>query len=244
MIDWNNLSDDQLENMYEAAQIVIETTRVVQKSGSNIVAELMKEVDEFLEWNHLPPGDVYDSQSHSQYYYHAHPKSDDGTDIHDDEHGHFHFFMRGPGMPDKCRPKKLADLKNNMAAKDILTHFIGISMDIKARPIRLFTVNRWVTGEVWFDADDVIEMLDLFEIDHIKPSWPVNLWVTNMIRLYRPVIQDLIRRRDATINAWRIANSTRDNIYEDRNLEVTSATDIDVMAYVSAMEDEIDRRGL
>ncbi|MEE8172364.1 MAG: hypothetical protein V3T62_05480, partial [Alphaproteobacteria bacterium] len=38
---------------------------------------------------------------------------------------------------------------------DALSHIIGISMDAKGMPIRLFTTNRWVTGEAWYKARDV-----------------------------------------------------------------------------------------
>ena len=47
-------------------------------------------------------------------------------------------------------------------------------MDSTGLPIRLLSTNRWVTGEAWYRADDVCKLLDLFEIDHAQPSWPVN----------------------------------------------------------------------
>ena len=61
-------------------------------------------------------------------------------------------------------------------------------MDPTGLPIRLFSANRWVTGEAWYRADDVCKLLDLFEIDHAQPSWPVNRWITAVLRLFHPQV--------------------------------------------------------
>jgi len=60
----------------------------------------------FYEWNHYPEGDVYDPDSHAQYYYHAHPPQLRGGD----EHGHFHTFLRPRGMPSGTMPLMLPEL--------------------------------------------------------------------------------------------------------------------------------------
>ncbi len=70
-------------------------------------------------------------------------------------------------------------------------------------------------------------MLDRFEIDHAYPSWPVNLWITAMFRLFRPEIEALIKQRDAAIKAWQAAHPG-DDVFEDRNLEVTGELRISV----------------
>jgi hypothetical protein len=92
-------------------------------------------------------------------------------------------------------------------------------------PFRLFTVNRWVTGEVWYKAEDVIRLLDVFKIDHAQPSWPVNRWVSAMVRLYKPQIADLLLARDRKVEAWQQRLPDVD-VFEDRDLEVTSFLDI------------------
>src|SRR3546814_15690415 len=94
-------------------------------------------------------------------------------------------------------------------------------------PFRLFTVNRWVTGEVWYRADDVIRMLDVFKIDHAQPSWPLNRWISAMIALFKPQIAELLRARDRKVADWREQNPEAD-VFEDRDLEVASFPDISV----------------
>ncbi len=52
--------------------MVLPEIRVVAKTGGNIVGEALRGQGTFYEWNHYPKGDVYDSETHPQYYYHAH----------------------------------------------------------------------------------------------------------------------------------------------------------------------------
>ena len=40
-------------------------------------------------------GDVYDAETHAQFFYHAHPAEQRRSG----EHGHFHCFLRPRGMP-------------------------------------------------------------------------------------------------------------------------------------------------
>lgn len=230
-----NLSQDQLESLYFSAQYVSETMRVLQKSNTNIVGEILKTVEgeNYNEWEHIPADDVYDRHSHSQYYYHVHEK--DGG-IHDDEHGHFHTFIRGKGMPDDVRPTPLNDYDAATDISEINTHIIGVGMNEYGIPMRFFTVNRWVTGETWVNGDDIITLLDNFEIDHVEPSWPLNLWLTHLIKLYRPHIEKLIKDRDIAITNHTQNNPGIENVYEDRNLEVTSYIDIDLASYVDELE--------
>jgi hypothetical protein len=96
-------------------------------------------------------------------------------------------------------------------------------------------VNRWVTGETWYRAEDVCELIDRFEIDHAQPSWPTNRWITAMVRLFWPQVMTLVRARDATIAAWQRANSGAD-VLEDRRLEITSQVDISIDGQVAAVE--------
>lgn len=220
-VDLSGLSRDRLEQMAAAGQEVLEVHRVLAKTGDNVVGEVLRGQGTFFEWDHYPKGDVYDAETHSQYYYHAHAVDQRFPG----EHGHFHTFLRPKGMPEGLRPAKVPDFTPPADPNDALSHIIAISMDKFGLPFRLFTVNRWVTGEVWYAAEDVVAMLDHFMIDHARPSWPVNRWVSAMVCLFRPQIEELIRKRDLTVADWQDQHPDR-NVYEDRELEVTSFVDI------------------
>jgi len=218
-VDFGALSVTRLGEMAAAGDEILECCRVLARTSDNIVGEVLRDQGKFYQWNHYPGGDVFDHETHSQYYYHSHERPD--------EHGHFHTFLRPKGMPPGIKPAPVPDLELPEEENEALSHLIAISMDEFGVPIRLFTTNRWVTGEIWYAAADVRAMLDRFLIDHARPSWPVNRWIGAMIRLYRPHITALIDARDGAMAAWQDAYPDR-NAFEDRELEITSVMEISV----------------
>ena len=218
MINFRNLSIDELEEMAAAGAEVLECCRVLAKTGDNVVGEALREGGEFIEVNHYPPGDVYDSESHSQYYYHAHREG---------EHGHFHTYLRPKGMPARMKPAPVPDFVPPDNDNDAISHIVAISMNEFGVPIGLFTTNRWICGDTWYKAKDVCAMVDLFDIDHARPSWPMNRWVTAMMILFKPQISDLLHKRDKVVAAWQKKHPDR-NVYEDRELDITSNMPISV----------------
>ena len=230
MVDFAALPRDEVERMAEAGREVAEIRRVLGKTGDNVVAEILRHHGTFYEWDHYPSGDVYDHETHAQYYYHAHPVDQ----RFEGEHGHFHTFLRPKGMPPGIKPAPIPNAPAPEDPNDALSHLIAISMDGEGEPFRLFTVNRWVTGEVWYEAGDVCRLLDDFRIGHAQPSWPANRWITAMITLFKPQIRALVAARDRCITAWRTDRPDGDT-YEDRELEVTSYVDISVEGQIDAV---------
>ncbi len=222
MVGLKKLSRERLETMAVAGGQVLECYRVLRKSNSNVVAEVLRGQGEFYEFDHYPKGDVYDSETHSQFYYHSHRKG---------EHGHFHTFLREKGMPKDCRPIKQSEADFMKERDDKLSHLIAISMNRAGFPIGLFTTNRWITADNWYTADDVTRMLDRFEMDLAWPSWPVNIWVTAMLRLFRPQIEELVRERNATVADWQKKHPEKD-AFEDRGCDITSTRRISVAAQI------------
>jgi hypothetical protein len=228
-----------LEAMLAAGKEARACVRELARTGDNPVGELSKGQGAFTEWTHYPAGDVHDPVSHAEYYYHAHPFSaaasaampkSDGRR----EQGHFHCFLRASGMPAGVRPASIADLARSEIAGEAMAHLVAIAMDEAGTPIRLFTTNRWVTGETWYAGADVAAMLERFVIARAAPSWPVNRWLGAMVRLFRPQIAALIEARDAAVAAHAAANPEA-NALEDRALEVTSALAIDVERQIAAV---------
>ena len=231
-----DLPRDRLEDMREAGDRVLECLRVLKVTDDNIVGELIKNEETFYEWNHYPDGDVYDLVTHSQFYYHAHPAEERSG-----EHGHFHTFLRPKGMPEGVRPAPLDDYEPPKDADDALSHLVAIAMEPTGLPIKLFVTNRWVTGEIWYTADDVCRMLDCFSIDHAQPSWPVNLWVSSMVRLFDPQIRALVAARDVAVAAWR-AGHPDTNVFEDRGFEVAADLAIDIDTQRDAVAKALSER--
>ncbi len=216
------LNEVALERIAEAAAEVVNCIRVLEKSGSNLVAEALGG-REFVEYDHYPPDDVYDPETHAQYYFHAHPQTRGEWN----DYGHFHTFLRPRGMPPGVRPIAANEAISGGGENDALCHLIAISMNREGRPVRLFTTNRWVTAEAWYAGDDVIAMLDRFVVDLSRPSWPLNRWLSAMFFLFQQDIKDLVMQRDEAVETWRRTYPDRD-VFEDRELEVTSGKAIDL----------------
>lgn len=220
--DLSSLPMAQLRAMQRAGLEIIECYRVLNKAGKNIVGEILRDAlnrgETFYEYNHYPDDDVYDNESHAQYYYHAH-RGEIG------EHGHFHTFLRPKGMPDGAAPITHPATDPWPEADEALSHLIAIAMDGYGYPTGLFTTNRWVTAEAWYPANQVIRMLDRFKIDHAHPSWPVNRWISALFVLFRPHIEALLKQRDATVSA---AQRHGEDVFEDRCLDITSQMAISV----------------
>lgn len=228
-----DLPRDRLLAMAAAGREVVECYRVLDKVNLNIVGEVLREQGTFYEWDHFPKGDVYDHDTHSQYYYHAHRGATG-------EHGHFHTFVRRDGMPDGIEPVPHVGDGEWPEGDDVIAHLAAISMDQHGYPTHMFTTNRWVTGESWFVADDVILTIDSFRIDHAKPSWPTNRWISAMMALFHPQVAHLLRARDKAVADWRSKNPEVD-VLEDRDLEVTSIMPISVDDQITKIDAALQR---
>lgn len=222
--DLSHLPQAQLRRMARAAREIGECQRVLRKAGLNVVGEVLRGQGQFVKLEHYPKGDVLDPETQAQYYYHAHRGA---------EHGHFHCFLRAPGMPAGVSPADDPAARGWPAGDKAIAHLIAISMDRYGAPIRLFTVNRWVTGDTWYPAADLARMVDRFVIDHAWPSWPTNRWLTAMVRLFRPQIIDLIAARDRALAQ---ATTATPDILEDRGIETLSETDIDIATQAALID--------
>ncbi len=225
--DFSDLPATQLAQMKSAAEGVSECYRVLKKGGMNIAGEILRGMGKYVMHKHYPKGDVYDPETFSQYYYHTHRATG--------EYGHFHTFLRAGGIPEHIQPVPYDGEIEIPLGKDALTHFICISMNEQGFPIALFAVNRWVTGETWYKAEDVIEMLPKFDIDHAYLSWPVNRWITAMLQLFRPQIEGLLKHRDLMVQGWQEEYPDVD-VYEDRRLEITGEIPISVEDQIEELE--------
>lgn len=229
------LSREALLRMANAGVTVVDCIRRLHESGSNLVLEALRGSTDFTEWEHYPPNDVRDPTSHAHYYFHAHPPDDrDAPD-----YGHFHTFMRSEGMPDGVRPAEMITPAPEPDENGPLSHLIAISMTPAGMPERLFTTNRWVTGETWYKADDVIAMLDRFSINLDSPSSLLNQWLSAMFVLFRPQIERLLIERDNAVLRWCAQNPDAD-AFEDRRLDVTSSIEISLHDQIEWLDKQLD----
>ncbi|MDX1756303.1 MAG: hypothetical protein R3175_09615 [Marinobacter sp.] len=227
MPELSALPQSTLRNSLAAADEIRECYRVLKKGGLNVVGEVLRGQGPFYEMDHYPKDDVYDREFHAQYYYHAH------RDDHD-EHGHFHLFVRDGAIDPAWQPVL------GPVGKDRVVHLVAIAMDAWGYPIELFEVNRWVTDESWMPAERVIPLLDRFTVDHANPSWPVNRWISAMVRCFRPQIEALLRQRDQVLLAPGADRLT--DTLDERQLEITGSVPVDLDSWRHMVVEELQGR--
>jgi hypothetical protein len=232
----------------EAAAVLRECRATLAARGSTVMREAAgADALDPPDWRHYPDGEVYDPATHVQYFYHRHPRSGGGAAAEPVEHGHFHLFLRGEAIPHGTTPlllpeaavanapvpRQSAPLKRG--GRDEVCHVVAIAVDAAGEPVRLFTTNRWVTGETWYRADDMIGLLDRFRLASGDPSALLNRWLEAMVRLFQPEIAVLLRNRDQAVMDWRVRWPRR-NAFEDTRLEIASNFAIDLEARLAAVE--------
>ncbi|MFQ5619834.1 MAG: hypothetical protein ACE5FR_12755, partial [Rhodospirillales bacterium] len=67
----------------------------------------------------------------------------------------------------------------------------------------------------------------------------VNIWITNMVRLFRPQIEDLVRGRDRAVADWQKKHPRRD-AFEDRKCDITSVRKISVAAQIKRINTALE----
>ncbi len=172
---------------------------VLAKGGQSVLTETLRDAPDLAVWTHYPENDVFDPATGAQWYYHSHPAEDPDQTI---EHGHFHCFVRPEGTEGPVH------------------HLVAVGVDAYGKPVRLFTVNQWVVGDDWLEAEATIGLLDRFDVHMPRPSYLVNRWLTAILAAYDDEIRDLIRTRDTVIAAHVPAGDI--DVREDETLEVTS----------------------
>lgn len=222
-VDLASLPPPLLADMAIAGQVYLACRKQLTASGRTIAEEIAG--DSLEPFTHYPQGDVFDPESFSQYYFHFHRPRD---------FGHFHTFLRAGGIPSGLLPDHRFSSQSD-DGRDVVCHLIAIALDHRGEPGELFTTNRWVTAETWYQARDVIRMLPRFKIEHDKPSALANRWLGAVVTLFRPQIEILLATRDHCIDFHRQTESD-DSVLENRDLEITSSLSVDIDAHLAKIE--------
>lgn len=205
-----------------AKQVLESQQLMTTNKGKNILHYALKKKRRFEHMSHYPPGDRIDHTTGAQYFYHCHRENYEST-----EHGHFHCFLRYKHIPKRIKPAPLADWDRYI--DNPMTHLIAIGMNQLGQPIRLFTVNRWVTSEIWYNAEESARLLKYYKITLIDdPYWQVlDKWVEGVLQLFKPQILWLHQQRDKKMQQHQAVSSV-DNPYMDYELEELSEISIDL----------------
>ena len=116
------------ENLSSAAQDLAGVQAAYANRGISLSELALCGAKEFVEWQHYPNNDLVDAISGYEFYYHSHSSDE----MPKGEHGHFHLFKRHATNPEKFH------------------HLIGIALDPKGVPVRIFTTNQPAITRITF----------------------------------------------------------------------------------------------
>jgi hypothetical protein len=195
-------------NLWLAAQELANIQMRYAESGRTLNEAALCGAKDFIEWQHYPINDLVDEVSGYEFYYHAHS----ADEMPHGEHGHFHVIRRDT---------------------DGFHHLIGIALNQRGLPIRLFTTNQWVTGEEMADSAMVIKSIRGFEMVKKGRMALVSRWVSALIKLFSAEIERLILERDQKIAQLVAEMGNRELVMNSRKHHVLTECKIDLMQHLS-----------
>lgn len=209
-----------------AEQVLVNHHQMISPPGRNILHHTLQHHDQHIRFQHYPKGDRIDKKTGGQYFYHCHRE-----DTLSEEHGHFHCFIRQYGIPSYIKPKVLPDWDKYQ--QNPMTHLVAIAMNRLGQPIRLFTVNRWVSEETWYSSPNMSRLLKRFKMTLPEdPHWTfLDQWIEGMLHLFAPQITWLHQARDAHMIEYARQDAS-DNVYENRAYEEISSISIDLASQI------------
>lgn len=205
-----------------AQQLLEAQQQMITPEGRNIIHYTLGNNSRHQHMDHYPKGDRIDYDTGAQYFYHCHREN-----FETEEHGHFHCFLRYKYISKKIRPTPLPDWDKN--SDNPMTHIVAIAMNRYGEPIRLFSINRWISNEIWYDAKHTLSFIKKFKMKKNDSSyWQIlDRWIEGMIHLFAPQIQWINKVRDMTISHYKTIYAD-DNIYEDPRLDLLSEIPINL----------------
>lgn len=218
-----NLSAWRKKQLLRYAKKLLKTQQQMTfENGRNILHYTLQSLPQHESMQHYPKGDRIDHQTGSQYFYHCHREN-----LESGEHGHFHCFLRYKQIPPHIKPKALVDWDKYI--DNPMTHIIAIAMNRFGQPIRLFSVNRWVSSEIWYDAKYASKLTNRFKMTlEMDAYWKIlDQWVESMIHLFAPQIAWVYTQRDIALTQHQQANPN-ESVYDNKTIDELSSIEIDL----------------
>lgn len=221
--EFPQLSSWRKARMLRYAQVMLQAQEtILANTGQGILQYVLKDTETPEHMSHYPQGDRIDHKTGAQYFYHCHRE-----DFYREEHGHFHCFLRYKQIPKHIKPADIADWDKHI--DNPMTHLIAVAMNRFGEPIRLFTVNRWISEEIWYDAKHTPALINRFKMTlDDDPYWQVlDSWVDALLHLFAPQITWVLQKRDLFIKRQQLINP-HENVYDDQRIEELSDVAINV----------------
>lgn len=227
------LSDPALLATHRVARASLEGFRRATEAHGALIQSWVQGAD-VIALEHYPQGGVVDTRRGAEFFYHSHRA--DGA-----EHGHLHLFWHATRSGRRRYLRRASDAKPRREwTRSAPSHLLAIGLDARGLPLSVFSVNRWVTGGHWFDADTTLGMLRKFSVEGEGTYAHACAWLTAFVRLYEPVVARVLLARDRRLQARPELQAA----LEDRRLEVLSSARLDWAGDLQRLDEALRLRGL
>jgi hypothetical protein len=179
------------------------------QNRSNPLLELFGDICSVVEKRKYPKEPLAFNGIGIKAYYHCHSMPDSTND----EHGHFHIFIR--------------DFSHKKKTAEVWCHLVGLAMDHWGQPLRWFTVNRWVTGGSWLPAERLALGMQLLK--GISNASLIERWLYSFLMFHFEEIERLLIDRDRAIQRLKSKRSIED-FFESRSYYELNDQPIDLIA--------------
>jgi len=229
----NPMSASTLERMEDAAESLLQCYVELSATGTHVLAEIL-DGSSPRQWDHYPHDDVVDAVIGYQFFYHSHSPRDRDALM---EHGHLHVFARtdvhAKAIESDTETDFLCQLNGEEPADARTINLLCVALDAKGLPNRLFTVNRWVTGDHLASATATRRLVNGFHVRSERYRLITN-WLQALLHLFQPQVEQLLIERDRRLlklAAGRIAAG----LLEDESVEILSSIDIDIDQQIQSL---------
>jgi hypothetical protein len=183
-------------------EALIEITNRFAAQQSNSVLAVLPDDGQIEYDQKYPEAKLNFAMTGAMAYYHIHSADNRPAE----EHGHFHIFLQD-AVGQWC-------------------HLAALSVDAYGQPLQWFTVNHWVTGEVWAQRQVLLQKLSGLKNDPRLNM--VEQWLLALLRFYEEDIARLLEQRDNRLAVLGADHKHRD-IMQDRNIYTLSSLDIHLL---------------
>lgn len=228
----NPMSASTLERMEDAAESLLQCYVELSATGTHVLAEIL-DGSSPRQWDHYPHDDVVDAVSGYQFFYHSHSPGDRDALM---EHGHLHVFARTDVHAKAIESDTETDFLSQLGEEpaDARTiNLLCVALDAKGLPNRLFTVNRWVTGDHLASAAATRRLVVGFHVRSERYRLITN-WLQAFLHLFQPQVEQLLIERDRRLLEL-ASDRISAGLLEDESVEILSSIDIDIDRQIQSL---------
>lgn len=209
------------------AKALVDTYRRLALTRSHLLEPILQGASP-TQWEHYPCDDAISRDRRYQWYYHSHSPADRPGSI---EHGHFHLFARMEGAAahvNATAEKGFLSVLGEPDSEATTRHLLCVGMSPVGVPTSLFTVNRWVTGDMLLSRASTLTLLESMTLDTVYPA--IDALLTGLAELYRTEIRSLMSQRDRSLRARAVKGP---GTLDDPTVEVLSELPLDLDGRIS-----------